>query len=336
MIEIIYIENSIADHPRTLEILARFPQATPIPCANYKEIFNPSNQNFRLQKKNPSLILAQKKGNFALPIPETYGIGGKHNFYFSHMLNCLYDCRYCFLQGMYPSAHYVLFINYEDFLTDIKFKTAQHPEQPVWFFSGYDCDSLALDQISQFSPSFLPFFRAHSNAHLELRTKSVNIQPLLSSQPLENVITAFSFTPQEISDQLEKGVPSVSSRLKAMKKLTDSGWQVGLRIDPIIDCNDFTSRYQSLFSDIFSTLPVEMIHSVSLGAFRMPAPFFKKMEKLHPEEKLFTGRLEKRQGVVSYQEEIENERKETCTQLLLEHIPSNKLFACQTTPQSTK
>ena len=22
------------------------------------------------------------------------------DWYFSHMLNCLYDCRYCFLQGM--------------------------------------------------------------------------------------------------------------------------------------------------------------------------------------------------------------------------------------------
>ena len=33
------------------------------------------------------------------PVPATYGIGGDENYYFSHMLNCLYDCRYCFLQG---------------------------------------------------------------------------------------------------------------------------------------------------------------------------------------------------------------------------------------------
>ena len=31
------------------------------------------------------------------------------------MHNCIYDCRYCFLQGMYRSAHYVVFINYEDY-----------------------------------------------------------------------------------------------------------------------------------------------------------------------------------------------------------------------------
>ena len=336
MIEVIYIEDSIAQHPRTLAILERFPHATPIPCQNYKEVFNPAGQNFRLQKKKPALILAEKKGNRALPIPETYGIGGKHNFYFSHMLNCLYDCRYCFLQGMYPSAHYVLFVNYEDFISDIKSKTAQHPEQPVWFFSGYDCDSLALDHLSHFTSSFLPHFKANPAAHLELRTKSVNIKPLLNNAPLKNVITAFSFTPQEISTQLEHSVPSVSSRINAMKKLTQSGWQVGLRIDPIIDCTDFTQRYETLFSDIFSILPQKMIHSVSLGAFRMPGPFFKKMEKLYPNEKLFAGSLEKKQGVVSYKNEIEIKRKETCKQLLLRHIPIEKLFSCETTSDKTK
>ena len=31
------------------------------------------------------------------------------------MYNCLFDCRYCFLQGMYNSSNFVIFVNYEDF-----------------------------------------------------------------------------------------------------------------------------------------------------------------------------------------------------------------------------
>ena len=329
MIDSIYFEESIAQHPRTQELLQRYPQATQIPCGNYKEVFNPSGQNFRLQKKKPALILAEKKGNFALPIPETYGIGGKRNFYFSHMLNCLYDCRYCFLQGMYPSAHYVLFVNYEDFLTDIEFKTNEDLNQPAWFFSGYDCDSLALDGVSGFVKSFLPFFQQNQTAYLELRTKSVNISPLLQSTPLENIITAFSFTPQEISSQVENGVPPVKSRIRAMKKLTDQGWSVGLRIDPLIDCEDFSLRYQRLFKDIFTNIPQDKIHSVSLGTFRMPVTFFKKIEKMHPEEKLFAGRLENRSGTLAYKEEIEQQKKDICLELLHEHIESDKIFNCE-------
>ena len=336
MIDVIYHENSITEHPRTREIMERFPKASRISCENHKEIFNPSGQNFRLQKKKPSLILAEKNHNFALPIPPTYGIGGKNNFYFSHMLNCIYDCRYCFLQGMYPSAHYVLFVNYEDFLDDIKNKTMQEPTEPTWFFSGYDCDSLALENISTFTDSFLPFFQKNTNARLELRTKSVNITPLLKHTPSENIVTAFSFTPKEISIQLEHGVPSVSSRIRAMQKLTEKGWQVGLRIDPIIDCQDFEKRYQKLFQDIFSSVPVNKIHSVSLGAFRMPTNFFKKMEKLHPDEKLFASSLEKRGGSVSYRLEIEHARKETCERLLLKHIGKEKIFSCETSPEPSQ
>ena len=45
-----------------------------------------------------------------LKTPDNFTIGFKKNYYFSHMLNCIYDCKYCFLQGMYNSANYVLFI----------------------------------------------------------------------------------------------------------------------------------------------------------------------------------------------------------------------------------
>ena len=107
MIETIYIEDNLGAHPRARRLLDRFPDARVIPCRHYTEVFNPSAQSFDLQKQKPSLILARKHGNLVLPVPEGFGIGDGPNYYFSHMLNCLYDCRYCFLQGMFRSAHYV-------------------------------------------------------------------------------------------------------------------------------------------------------------------------------------------------------------------------------------
>jgi spore photoproduct lyase len=329
MIDTIYFEEQVAEHPRSQALFKRFSNATRIPCSHYKEIFNPSGQNFRLQKKKPALILAQNTGKLVHPVPATYGIGGNRNFYFSHMLNCLYDCRYCFLQGMYPSAHYLLFVNYEDFFEEIKITTSERPNEPSWFFSGYDCDSLALESITGFAKSALSFFKDHSNAYLELRTKSVATQLLEKSMTLANVVTAFSFTPQEISDSIERGVPSVAARLSVMKKLALRGWLLGIRLDPIIDCVDFDKRYESLINKIFDAIPVSSIHSVSLGPFRLPEPFFKKMEKLYPAEALFAGDLEKRGRSVSYRKEVESQRIETCQNLLLGYLPSEKIFLCQ-------
>lgn len=329
MIDTIYFEEQVSEHPRTLALFDRFSQADRIPCNHYKEVFNPSGQNFRLQKKKPALILAQNSGKRVHPVPPTYGIGGKHNFYFSHMLNCLYDCRYCFLQGMYPSAHYLLFVNYEEFFEDIEKMAAENPDEPSWFFSGYDCDSLALEKLTEFARTALPFFANHPQTHLELRTKSVATQILEKNTVLPNVVTAFSFTPQEISDALEKGVPSVKARIQAMRRLAKKGWKLGVRLDPIIDCLDFDQRYQSLISDIFSEVPEESIHSVSLGPFRLPEPFFKRMEKLYPDEPLFAGNLDRRGRSVSYPQEVENQRISSCKDYLLQHLPPEKLFLCQ-------
>jgi len=115
LIDLIYIEDGCRDHPRTHRICERFPRARRVGCAHYREVFNPRSQNFRLQKSRPALVLAAKPEGFVLPAPTGHGLGGGRNYYFSHMLNCVYDCRYCFLQGMFRSAHYVVFVNFEDF-----------------------------------------------------------------------------------------------------------------------------------------------------------------------------------------------------------------------------
>ena len=66
-----------------------------------------------------------------------------------------------------------------------------------------------------------------------------------------------------------------------------------MRLDPIIDCRDFENRYNSLIAEIFAEIPKDSIHSVSLGPFRLPFPFFKRMEKLYPQDPLFASNFEK-------------------------------------------
>jgi spore photoproduct lyase len=122
MFSAIYIEEELRESDRVLRLLHRFPKLPHIYCERYGDVFNRKSQNFRLQKKAPALILAKKYGNKVLEAPAGYGYNQAKSYYFSHMLNCVYDCRYCFLQGMYSSANYVLFVNYEDFESAIEAK----------------------------------------------------------------------------------------------------------------------------------------------------------------------------------------------------------------------
>jgi DNA repair photolyase len=328
MIKTIYIEDEIAEHPRTFAILERFPDATKISCKRYGEIFNRKAQNFRLQKKQPALILARKHKGMVLPTPKQYAIGAEHNYYFSHMLNCLYDCRYCFLQGMFQSAHYVLFINYEDFIDDMQSSLSKHNNQAVHFFSGYDCDSLALDPVTNFTNEFLPFFEKNPQALLELRTKSTQIRNLLKRDPINNCVIAFSFTPDKIASALEHKAPDIEKRLNAIIDLQQAGWQIGLRFDPLIYTKDYAQEYTDLFKNVFSRINPDLIHSVSLGGFRLPKGYFRKLEKLYPDEKLFLSPLDEDDNSIGYPADIRDGMLEFCKDIIVQHIPSEKFFPC--------
>jgi spore photoproduct lyase len=321
----VYIEDEIAETERVTDILARVGDIPRIRIERYGEIFNRAGQNFRLQKQAPALILAKKHGKKVLPAPEGYGFEQGSGFYFSHMLNCLYDCRYCFLQGMYRSAHYILFTNYEDFMHDILGQSAQAAGNV--FYSGYDCDSLAMEPVSGFCNSFIPFFANRPEMTLEIRTKSTQVRKLLEFDPLPNCVVAMSFTPEAAAKRWEHRVPAITKRLQAMRKLQQAGWPVAIRFEPVIAEPEVENNYARLFQQVFSTLNGELLHSVSLGEFRLPTDFHKKMVKLYPEEGLLARETICSDGMVSLAGGGA-EMMQAIESRLLTHVDSSRYYRC--------
>ena len=324
----IYVEAEIRDHPRSRRILERHPRLPVIEIDHYGEVFNPRAQNFRLQKSDPALILARKHAGHVLAAPEGYGLAGDHHYYFSHMLNCLYDCRYCFLQGMYRSAHHLVFVNYEDFGERIRELSAEHAGRQVWFYSGYDCDSLASEPLTRFTEYFLPLFASLDNAWLELRTKSTQVRSLLRQAAQPRVVTAFSFTDPVSHARLEHGVPPIARRIDAMARLLEAGWSVGLRLDPVVYHRDYRRQYRRLLEQLFARIDGEALHSVSLGNFRMTRDHFRQSVRLYPGEPLFAQELVLHNGIVSYPQTREREMIEFCETELLRFIPSDRYQPC--------
>ena len=327
-IRTVYVERQVAGHARTRAVLERLPAARVVSCERYGEVFNRSAQSFRIQKGGPALILAAKHDGHVLPAPSEYNVGGRQNYYFSHILNCPYDCRYCFLQGMFRSAHFVLFVNYEDFETAMDRRLEASPDDEVFFFSGYDCDSLALEGVTGFCAEFLPYFASRPRSWLELRTKSASVGMLEVVPPLENCVVAFSFTPAAAHEVWEAGVPSIERRLGAMRRLGERGWKLGLRFDPLVWWPECLDDYLEHIRRVFAALDPDWLHSVSLGAFRLPAPFFRRMVDMYPEERLFAAPLVRRDSLVSYREELQQPLVEACREEILRHTDEAKLFEC--------
>lgn len=329
MIGAVYFERAVAGHPRAAALLRRFAGLPQIEVERYGEVFNRTAQSFRLQKARPSLILAEKREGFVLPAPEICGVG-ESAYYFSHLLNCPYDCRYCFLQGMYRSAHYVLFVNYEDFFAAIEARLRAEPGRRMTFYSGYDCDSLALEGLTGFAAAALPFFRGQPDAVLELRTKAVASRALRGEAAWPGAVVAASLTPPAVAAAFDHGAPPVAKRIAGLAQLAARGWPIGLRFDPLLFSDDFERLYRELFDLVFAALPAAAIVSVGFGPFRMPSTFYRRLEKLYPDDPaLAAAPLEDRGGTVSYSPERERAMVDFCRAELARRLPSHLIDGLQ-------
>tara|TARA_A100001015_G_scaffold321274_1_gene451158 strand:- start:4932 stop:5876 length:945 start_codon:yes stop_codon:yes gene_type:complete len=313
MIDTIFVEHEIYKSAQAQAIILRYKNARIHIIECYTEIFNQKKQSFRAQKNNPKLILAKKKGRLIQKVPALFNLHRPNNYYFSHLLNCPFDCQYCYLQAQFQSAHYVYFVNTNDFFKSIAHVIQKHPKAGTTIFTGYDCDSLALNGITNFYENYYPLFKQEADTEFEIRTKSQNIQPLLDHQPLKNVIIAYSLNPQKVIQSIEKKTASLDKRLAALEQLERLGYSIAIRLDPIIDYNTAEQDYSELINTIFSRL--KTIHSITLGPYRLANNAQKIMRKKSPQNKLI---------MCEQKPEILNFVKTR----LLEHMDTENLFLC--------
>ena len=85
---------------------------------------------------------------------------------------------------MYNSANYLVFVNFHDYQNEIEKTIKKHKEKKMTFFTGYDCDSLAMEPITNFINDFIPFFSRYKKALFEIRTKSINNTVFRKHDPL--------------------------------------------------------------------------------------------------------------------------------------------------------
>ena len=134
--------------------------------------------------------------------------------------------------------------------------------------------------------------------------------------------------PDLISKSLDNKTPSILKRINAMSLLASKGWKIGLRFDPLIHGKNWKYLYEELIDIVFKSIPRESIHSVSFGALRFPKQMFKDIFKLYPDEPLFSGPLSRNKGIVSYNNEIEEEMTFFCQTLTAKYINKSQIFKC--------
>lgn len=324
----IYVERAVRTHPRTKRILQRFPTAKIILIDHYKDVFCRKGQSYILQQRSQNLILGAKQGQLlyrGAPVCQDFG---NHNFYYtSCVMNCVYDCEYCYLKGMYPSGNIVVFVNLEDIFDAVR---ARLKEQSLYLCVSYDTDLMAMEQITGYTGEWISFAQAQTDMPnrltIEIRTKSADRRFWQTHVPLPGIIYAVTLSPQAVIDACEHRTPSLRQRLASVRDAIARGFTVRLCFDPMLYCKDWELQYADLLRQVSAEIDLNRISDVSVGTFRVSQDYLKKMRKNRPDSAVVQFPYQNDNGIYHYTPALTAQMEGFLLDALKQKIPEEKIF----------
>ena len=321
----IYVEKKILNNKNTLEILSKFKDVKIIEIENYKEVFSSNNQDFHLQKLGQKLILASNKANMIYEGAVVCESFENDNFYYtSSIINCVYDCEYCYLQGVYSSGNIVIFVDIEKVFEEVE--ELYNKLKTLYLCISYDTDLLAIENICGFSEKWYYFIEDKKDLKIELRTKSGNIDKFLNLKPLDNFIIAFTLSPENLALKNEKYTASFKNRIKAIKELQEKGWKVRICIDPLIYSDNFEKNYSQMIEYLFNEIDKEKVIDVSIGVFRISKEYLKKMRNQNQNSEILYYPFECIDGVYTYSDKTKSYMINFIKEQFLKYIDEKKIY----------
>ena len=328
----IYVEEALLGGEEAEAILRKFPKAKCIPIRHYKDLFNRRKQNRALQEKSRKLILAKKEGQRIYPgAPVCQSFSESAFYYASLLMNCPFHCEYCYLQGMYPSANLVLFLNLEDYFSDCQRLIKE--KGSLYLCISYDTDLLALEELYPFVERFARFLEEEPDLRIEVRTKAGGeslfrrlLKMRLSEDAKKRLIFAFTLSPEKIVSEAEHGTAGLKGRLKAVKMAMEEGFTLRLCFDPMLYHADWEGLYTELLETVFREIPMEKLYDVSVGSFRISESYLKAMTKACGASPYTSFPYENTDGYYHYPKELLLKMEGFLEQRLLEKLPKEKIF----------
>lgn len=180
---------------------------------------------------------------------------------------CPFDCAWCYLKGTFrfrPEGTSPVVKPYD--------KTGLHVETflsevatPEILNTGEIADSLMHETAEvPFSRFIISLVEQQDRHRVLFLTKSTNVDNLLQMQPRGQAVISFSLNAVPVAERWEKA-PHVLQRIEAAKSVFDAGYEVRVRIDPMVPVEHWSEHYSELLRMIFDNFVPERI---TLGSLR--------------------------------------------------------------------
>ncbi len=244
--ERVYFEPRALEYPLGQQIKQQFPDVEWIPIENHN--------NIEELRTNPNDAFAQMKRFLIIGVRKSLRHTPNHKVsdylvpYTSS--GCTAMCLYCYLVCHYNKCAYLrLFVNREEMMRKM-IRTASTQEKEPVFEIGSNSDLVLENTITGNLVWTIEQFAASPRGKLTFPTKFDMVEPLLPLDHKGRVIFRMSVNPQEVINAVELGTSPLRARIRALNRMCEAGYEVGLLIAPVVLMEDYRKYYIKLIEQL--------------------------------------------------------------------------------------
>jgi spore photoproduct lyase len=225
---------------------------------------------------------------------------------------------------MYNSAHIVIFVNLDDFFyhTEALLKEINS----LFLCISYETDLLGFENIIPYTREWIEFAKKNPNLTIEIRTKSNNYKLISDIKQIQNVILAWTLSPETTIDKFENNTPTLNRRIESLLQAIDDGWNVRICLDPVLYSNNWEEEYTHFINYVFSRIDSSKVFDLTLGVFRINSEYLKNIRKMRTDSKLVFFPYKRRENFSTYPVALEIKMKEFIFNKLVNYLPKEKIF----------
>lgn len=293
-----------------------------------------NHNNIEEMRKKPNSEFPKMKQNLIIGTRKTHKFVPNHktsDFLVPYTSSgCIAMCLYCYLVCNYNKCAYLrLFVNREQMISKIK-KVANQADKNLTFEIGSNSDLVLENTITNNLIWTIENFKDNQKGLLTFPTKFDMVDPILPLDHKGKVIVRMSVNPKEIIRTIEIGTSPLENRVKAINKLKDAGYKLGILIAPVILVENWKEQYTALVKYLAENLSEQVKKEVFFEIIFMTYSYVHRMinQEAFPNKtnlynkELMTGRGK---GKYSYTKETRQEAEIFLKDLMRKYFPHNEI-----------
>jgi len=215
------------------------------------------------------------------------------------VMGCAFRCSYCTIQTFYDGT--------AELATDLPERLAKVELDPKRFYhvgTGQSSDSMLWGNRHGMLDALCGFAERHPNVLLELKTKSDNIDDLLTRELPANLVCSWSLNTPNVIRNEEHGTADLGGRLGAARKLADRGQRVAFHFHPMVYYRGCSDEYGGVADRLLADFSTNEVAFLSMGSMTFIRPVAQQIRRRGGETKVLQMELaEDPHGKLTYPDE---------------------------------